>query len=165
VLAGPAEAHRELEAALHDYLRQRVRASLTMQMTATRADVLARVLEIEEEAERERERAAAERLAQAAGADDHGVLGLEATLEALANGRVAELVVSIDLSSAGSACEGCGRLSTSEGPCATCGGASRPVPDVVEAAVAAALRSGARVETVIGEGLTEMGRIGALLRF
>ncbi|MGZ8626085.1 MAG: baeRF10 domain-containing protein [Actinomycetota bacterium] len=165
VLAGPAEAHRELESALHDYLRQRIRASVTMPMTASRADVLARVLELDEEAEHERERAAAERLAQAAGSDDRGVLGLEATLEALANGRVAELMVSIDLSSAGSVCEACGRLSTAEGPCATCGGESRAVPDVVEAAVAAALRSGARVETVVGDGLAEMGRIGALLRF
>jgi hypothetical protein len=35
----------------------------------------------------------------------------------------------------------------------------------VEAAVATAYRSGARVETVLGDGLSELGGIGALLRF
>jgi peptide chain release factor subunit 1 len=165
VLAGPAEAHHELEDCLHDYLRRRIRASLTMPMTATRADVLARVLEDEEAAERERERAAIERLSHAAGADDHGVAGLDATLEALAGERVAELVVSIDLSAPGSVCDRCGRLATSSGSCPACGERARRVPDVVETAVATALRSGARVETVLGGGLEALGRIGALLRF
>jgi hypothetical protein len=40
-----------------------------------------------------------------------------------------------------------------------------PVPDVVEAAVVTALRSGANVETVLGDGLEPVGGIGALLRF
>ena len=165
VLAGPAEAHRDLEADLHDYLRRRVRGNASIPMTATSADVLARVLEIDEAAERERERVAVERVKRAAGADDHGVAGLDATLEALAAGRVGELVVSLDLSVPGSACGTCGRLAAGVGSCPACGGDSRPVPDVVEAAVAAALRGGARVETVLGEGLDGLGGIGALLRF
>jgi peptide subunit release factor 1 (eRF1) len=41
-----------------------------------------------------------------------------------------------------------------------------PVPDVVEEAVAQALRQGCRVETVLHpEGLAQYGGIGALLRF
>lgn len=165
VLAGPAEAHREIEACLHDYLRRRIRTSLTMPMTASRADVLARVLEIEDAAERERERVAIERLSRATGADDHGVAGLDATLQALADERVAELLVSIDLSAPGAVCDRCGRLAASPGACPACGARAREIPDVVETAVATALRSGARVETVIGNGLEALGRIGALLRF
>jgi peptide subunit release factor 1 (eRF1) len=41
-----------------------------------------------------------------------------------------------------------------------------PVPDVVEEAVARALRQGCRVETVVHpDGLVQYGGIGALLRF
>jgi peptide subunit release factor 1 (eRF1) len=165
VLAGPAEAHRDLEASLHDYLRRRVCANASLPMTATSADVLALVLEVDEETERARERLVVERVARAAGAEDHGVAGLDATLEALAAGRVGELVVSLDLSAPGSACVACGRLATGRGRCRSCGGERRPVPDVVEAAVVAALRGGARVETVLGDGLSALGGIGALLRF
>jgi peptide subunit release factor 1 (eRF1) len=165
VLAGPAEAHRELEPLLHDYLRRRIRASITVPMTASTADVLGRVLEIEESIERDREREAVERLAPAAAANGRAVTGLDATLEALSGGRVAELVVSVEAAAPGFACAACGRLAIEAGPCATCGGATEPVPDVVDAAVTAALRTGARVETVMGDGLDAMGGIGALLRY
>jgi peptide subunit release factor 1 (eRF1) len=47
-----------------------------------------------------------------------------------------------------------------------CGSKMDPVPDVVEEAVAQALRQGCRVETVLHpEGLARYGGIGALLRF
>jgi peptide subunit release factor 1 (eRF1) len=165
VLAGPAEAHHELELILHDYLLRRVRASVTLPVTATRADVLARVLEIEEAVDRERERTAVERVSREAAANDRGVVGLEGTLEALGGGRVGELFVSFDLSSPGAVCRGCGRLLTSASACPACGAESRAVADVVDAAVSTALRSGARVETIAGDGLRELGGIAAVLRF
>jgi len=165
VLAGPAEAHRDVERFLHDYVAQRIRASVTLPMAATGGDVLARVLEVEEAIERDHERAAVERVSRAAGAHDHGAAGLEATLEALGSGRVGELVVSIELTSPGSRCRACGRLSSSRGRCPVCGAETEPVPDVVEAAVATAFRTGSRVETVVGDGLESLGGIGALLRY
>jgi peptide chain release factor subunit 1 len=165
VLAGPAEALRELESSLHDYLRRRVRARLALPITAPVSDVLDRVLEVEEAVERERERAAIERVTRATATNDLGMSGLDRTLEALAAGRVAELVVSIDLSHPGAVCRSCGRLATTGRACPSCGARMHEVPDVVEAAVAAALRSGARVETVLDGGLDELGGIGALLRF
>jgi peptide chain release factor subunit 1 len=165
VLAGPAEGHREIESLLHDYVRRRIRASVTLPMTATTAEVLDRVLEIEEAIERERERAAVERLAGESAAKGAGVAGLDPTLEALAAGRVSDLVVSIDAASPGFRCEGCGRLARGGGNCQACGARMAPVPDVVEAAVTTALRSGANVETVLGDGLEPVGGIGALLRF
>lgn len=165
VLAGPAEAHRDLEPCLHDYLRQRVRSSAVLPMTAAVGDVLERVLEVEEALDAERERAAVERVVQAAGSGDLGVAGLDATLDAIAQGRVGELVVSIDLSSPGALCESCGRLSTRVRRCPGCGRDMHEVPDVVEAAVASAVRSGSRVETVLGDGLGPLGGVGAVLRF
>jgi peptide chain release factor subunit 1 len=165
VLAGPAEAHRDLEGNLHDYLRQRVRGTVTLPMGATSAEVLSRVLEIEEAIERDREQGAIARLARAAGANDHGIAGLGPTLEALADGRVGELVVSIELSIPGARCRSCGRLAPTPGPCPTCGVEMDHVPDVVESAVASAYRSGANVESVAGDGLEPFGGIGAILRF
>lgn len=166
VLAGPAEAPRELEGMLHDYLRRRIRAHLTLSMNASPDDLLRRVLAVEEEMERESERAAVERLRQAAGSDGGGVTGLSSTLEALATGRVGELVVSFDLSRPGSACGSCGRLTTSGSACPTCGSPMAEVPDVVEAAVAQALRLGCRVESVLdATELDPLGGVGAILRF
>jgi peptide subunit release factor 1 (eRF1) len=165
VLAGPAEAHREIEVVLHDYVRRRIRARISLPMTATTAEVLGRVLELEEAIEREREGAVMERLSLAASAGGAGTAGLDATLEALAAGRVSELVVSIDAAAPGFACAACGRLATAGRKCPACAGAMEPVPDVVDAAVTAALRNGSTVETVLGDGLDELGGIGALLRF
>lgn len=166
ILAGPAEARGELEGMLHDYLQRRVRARLTLAMTATSDDVLRRVLEVEEEVERMAERDAVERVERAAGADDRGVAGLEATLEALAGDRVGELVVAIDLSTSGTGCGTCGRLATSGSACPTCGSQMTEVSDVVEAAVAQAFRRGCRVETVLwGGSVAALGGIGAVLRF
>ena len=166
VLAGPAEAHLELERELHDYLRQRVRARITVPMTASPHDVAARCLELEEALERERERALVDRLSGSAPSGVQAITGLPRTLRALAESRVRELVVWVDLASPGASCATCGRLAEREGRCATCGGTLEPVPDVVEAAVAEALHQGCRVETVVdGTDLAPMGGIGALLRF
>lgn len=166
VVAGPAEARAELEGMLHDYLARRVRARLTLPLTASSEEVLGRVLAVEEDLERGEERAAVERVLHAAGANDHGVAGLDGTLEALAAGRVAELVVALDLALPGAACTACGRLAPEVSACPTCGSPMVEVRDVVEAAVAQAFRLGCRVETVLEtEELGSVGGIGAVLRF
>ncbi|GBC86645.1 hypothetical protein HRbin12_00643 [bacterium HR12] len=165
VLAGPGEAHRELEGLLHEYLRRRVRAHAALAMTATLEDVRARIVEIEEELERERERGLVQRLAEAVGSG-RGVAGLEATLDALGQGRVGTLVVDLDHVAPGGVCDACGRLGARASACPACGAPMREVPDVVEVAVAACYERGCEVETVTtDERLGELGGIGALLRF
>ncbi len=164
ILAGPAEARGELEGTLHDYLRRRIRARLGLSLTAGNEEILSAVLAVEERLERDEERAALVRLATAR-ASGGGVEGVDATLDALATGRVGELIVTFDLTRPGMACPACGRLAAHGSACPTCGAPMTPVPDVVEAAVARALRSGARVETIVEDaGLRDVG-IGALLRF
>jgi peptide chain release factor subunit 1 len=166
VLAGPAEAHRELEAELHDYLRQRIRGHAVLPLSATTHQVLDKVLEVEERVERESERDVLERLEAAVGADNGGVVGLEPTLEALANDRVGELVVSHRLSAPGARCLACGRLMTRGSRCSSCGARTERIPDVVEAAVAVAFRTGARVETIVDDDpRPSFDGVGALLRF
>jgi len=166
VLAGPAEAHRELEGELHDYVRRTVRAHLVLPIGATTGRVLGRVLEIEEDAERASERDVLERLEAAVGSRDGGVAGVEPTLEALAVGRVGELVVSHRVSRPGARCPSCGRLLTRASRCPSCGSTTERIPDVVEAAVAAAFRSGARVETIVDDdSMRSFDGVGALFRF
>jgi peptide chain release factor subunit 1 len=165
VLAGPGEAHRELEGLLHEYLRQRVRAHLSLSMTATIEDVRVRTLEVEEELERAQEAATVERLVGAIPSGG-GVGGPGATLGALSEGRVGTLIVGLDVALPGGVCDRCGRLGTQASTCPTCGSPMREVPDVVEVAVATAYERGCEVETVTAdERLERLGGIGALLRF
>ncbi len=165
VLAGPGEAHRELEGLLHEYLRRRVRAHLSLPVTATLEEVRVRTLEVEEELERAQEAEVVTRLADAIPSGG-GVAGLDATLGALSEGRVGTLVVGLDLVRPGGVCDRCGRLGTRASDCPTCGAPMREVPDVVEVAVASAYERGCEVETVTAdERLERLGGIGALLRF
>lgn len=166
VLAGADGAVADLERELHDYLGQRVRARMHLPIHTSAEEVLARSLAVEEELESERERERVQRLDAAVRSGRAGAAGLGATLAALSEGRVGELLVSIELAAPGFCCPGCERLSEAGGDCRACGTPLDTVRDVVEVAVARALRGGCRVETVVGEGaLQELGGIGALLRF
>jgi peptide subunit release factor 1 (eRF1) len=166
VLAGPAEARLDLERNLHPYLRERIRAGLTLAMTATLDEVVARCLELEEEQERTKEAAKVNALRAAAESGGKAVTGLTGTLAAVAEGRAAEIMVTLDLSAPGFSCTSCGRLTERGKRCPACGSPMEPVADVVEEAVARAVRQGCRVETIVHpDGLARYGGIGALLRF
>jgi peptide chain release factor subunit 1 len=166
VLAGPEEAVAALEAELHDYLKRIIRGRLNTQVGASSDEVLASSLEVAEELEGQRERETIERLEAESGAGRLATSGLEPTLAAVADGRAGTLVVAHDLAAPGYECPQCGRLSTQGGKCRACGAKLGPVPDVVEAAVAQAFRSGCAVEVVTRDGALErVPGIGALLRF
>ncbi|MGH2572930.1 MAG: Vms1/Ankzf1 family peptidyl-tRNA hydrolase [Actinomycetota bacterium] len=166
ILAGPEELLPELERGIHDYLRRRVVARTTLPITASADEVLERSLAVEEEVEAQRERQVLERLTAEARAGRHGVTGLEPVLDALNDGRVDTLVVPFGLSREGARCASCGRLAVDGAACPTCGGTLERVHDVVESAVAAALRQRSRVETLTMATDTDgASDIGALLRY
>jgi peptide chain release factor subunit 1 len=166
ILGGPEEIVAEFEPELHDYLRQRILARINLPLTASAADVLERSLEAEEELERRREREAIELLLAESSAGRQAVSGLGPTLEALFQDRVATLLVDRDLRAPGHVCTSCGRLVEKGRRCPACGSKTLEVPDVIEEAVTQAFRNGSRVETITeGTGLSELGGIGALLRF
>jgi peptide chain release factor subunit 1 len=166
VLAGPGEASRELEPMLHEYLRSRAVARLTMSMAVAIDEVRSKTIELEENLERDEERSKVDRVTGLVRAGDRAVAGLEPTLEALAEGRADEMLVAIDLTAPGRVCRTCGRLTTRRGRCPMCGSETEEIADVVEAAVAAAFRGGSRVEIVAEDGAMEpLEGVGALLRF
>jgi peptide chain release factor subunit 1 len=167
ILGGPQEVLAEFERHLHDYLKRRVVARTQLAMTSSAADVQARSLQVEEEIEERKERETVERLLAAASAGRSAVTGLREVLGALNDGRVDVLVVPFGLESEGARCTECGRLAQGGGRCRTCGGGLEALPDVVEASVGAALRQGARVETVsfVARDRLDGADIGAFLRF
>jgi peptide chain release factor subunit 1 len=182
ILAGSEDVLPEFERLLHDYLRRRVVARETLAMTATTDEVLSRSLAVEERLEADRERRTVERLVADAAAGRAAVTGLNRTLSALGDGRVRTLVVRADYRHPGVRCTRCGRLAADEGVCSTCGGPMDRVADVIESAVGAALRQGAKVEPIAadriapdpngggnGDAADRSGgprvEIGALLRF
>lgn len=166
ILAGPDELIPEFERALHDYLRRRVAARVTLPMTATTAEVLEKSLAVEEEIEKAREQQVAQRLAAETGAGRSGVMGLPPVLHALNEERVDTLVVPFGLSLPGARCSDNGHLAAGGSRCGICQGRLEPVSDVIDDAVASAMRQGSRVEILSLLEPEETARdIGALLRF
>jgi peptide chain release factor subunit 1 len=166
ILGGPDEVVAEFERELHDYLRRKVRARVSLPVTAASDEVLERSLALEEDLQRDHERDMVDRIRAEAGAGRLAVAGLRAVLDVLNAGRVDVLAVGFDLSSPGHQCPACAWLSEAGGACGACGTPLRLVPDVVEAAGARAVQLGSRLETVTHDGvLDDLGGIGALLRF
>ncbi len=166
ILAGPDELIPEFERALHDYLRRRIAARVTLPMTASAAEVLEKSLAVEEDIEKARERAILETVTAETSAGRTGLAGLGPVLHALNEGRVDTLVVPFGLSVPGAQCSACGRLATAGSVCSTCGGGLEAVPDVVESAVASAMRQSSRVEILSLLEPEEIAHdIAALVRF
>jgi peptide chain release factor subunit 1 len=167
VLAGSEEVISELERELHDYVRRSVLERITVPIGASPGEVLERITALEATLERRREEEAVDRLVHETGSrTGRAVAGLGDTLSALEAGRPEILVVASELAASGVRCPSCGHLDTHGDRCRSCGEEMEEVPDLVEEAVASALRQRSRVETVGGSPeLGAIGGIGALLRF
>jgi peptide chain release factor subunit 1 len=165
ILAGPDELLPEFERDLHDYLKRRIAARVTLPVTASASEVLEKSLAVEEEIEKARERAVMNELAAKTSAG-RGVTGLGPVLHALSEGRVEALVVPFGLSAPGARCMQCGYLAPAGSVCAVCGGKLEPVPDVIESAVATAMRQSSRVEILSLLDPAEAVRtVAAVLRY
>jgi peptide chain release factor subunit 1 len=166
ILAGPDELIPEFERSLHDYLARRVVARVNLPMTATAAEVLQKSLAVEEEIDRARERAIVEKITAETSARRNALAGLGPVLHALNDGRVDTLVVPFELSVPGARCVECGRLAISGSRCGICGGRLELDSDVIESAVASAIRQSSKVEILsLLEPEETIPDIAALLRF
>ncbi|MDQ3757905.1 MAG: hypothetical protein M3394_08645 [Actinomycetota bacterium] len=166
VLAAPDEIARELERDLHSYLRERIRARLSIPVNASEAAIRQAALEVEQEVERAKEAQVVQRLRDAVGGRTAGVAGLADTVVALTERRVDTLVVSEGYEEPGWRCHGCGHVALKGRSCPVCARDMHQVDDVVEEAIDEALAQSCRVEVCVGNAdLDVLGRIGALLRF
>lgn len=165
ILAGPDELIPDFERILHDYLRRRVVARTTLPMSATAAEVLEKSLAVEEEIEKARERQVVERLEAETSSGRNGVMGLPPVLQALNEERVETVVVPFGLSLAGARCSN-GHLAAGGSVCDLCQAPLEPLPDVIDDAIAGAMRQGSRVEVLSLLEPEETAKdIGALVRF
>ena len=90
---------------------------------------------------------------------DGGVVGLEATLAALADRRVATLLVSDGFSAPGPYCPACGHIGPDLRQCPVCGATNVELEDVAEVAIENAVAQDPDVEFCRD---TERGRFGSI---
>ncbi len=165
-IGGPDSVVRALEATLHPYLRGRVCGRIQVGVGAGMVEIREAALDVERDVERRREAVAVERLRASVASHQRGVAGLAATLQALVDHRVDQLLVSTGFSEPGWSCEACGHLGLVGRTCRTCGSQLTPINDIVEQAVEAAMAQSCHVEICVDNpDLDVMGRIGALLRY
>lgn len=166
VAAGPDRAVAGLEDHLRPETRQRIVGRAGLSLAAGTREIHDTVTAIARAAERRQDAEVVEQLRQAAArSEGRGVVGLEATLAALADKRVGTLVVSEGFSAPGARCPACGRIGIAVRQCPSCGTTTAKIDDVVEDAVGHALAQGATVEFARGTELDRYGRIGALTRY
>jgi peptide subunit release factor 1 (eRF1) len=131
-------------------------------------DVLNRVGPVLKEHEEKAEAETVKELIERAMKQERAVLGLEAILAVLQEGRVQKLVLEKDATAMGLQCSACGALMEQEaGPyCPYCGGKTEAVNYLVDLAAQKAVEQNAEV-LVVPESreLRKSGSIGAFLRF
>lgn len=151
---------------LHSYLQARTAGEFHAEPESDTLVLKEKALAVAQAWERKEETRLIARLLDASGTARKGVLGLEATLEALMLGQVHTLVVRHDFQAPGLLCPDDRYLSTYAQHCPVCGRAMEPVVDLVDEMVEEALAQAAEIEHVFAphQGFSPHG-LGALLRF
>jgi peptide subunit release factor 1 (eRF1) len=141
--------------------------SFPMSMTASHNEVLAKTMQIGLEAKQKREGRLIDAAITAAAKGSGGTVGIDATLNAIHDGRVLTLLVSEDYHEPGFHCKGCGYLTTVELPvCPFCGSVFEKLPDAVEHAVQDVMKNNGSIEVIhSGLALDRSGKIAAILRY
>ncbi len=170
ILAGPPEAVAELQKILPERLRERIVATTSLPITATEQDIIRETARTVEESERSIERTLIERLLTASAKGRQAVVGLPATAEAAAQGKILSLVYANGYSERGSECDECGVVFAQPlSACPYCRSNVKTVNDLVEWLVESTARSGEAIKQVRGDAaqrlISAAGNIGAFLRF
>ena len=155
----------EVENALHPYLRDRLVGRLDVAVSASQDTIRGAALDLEVHLDRARQAELVEKLREAISTDRRGVAGLAESLQALAEHRASQLLVSKGFSSPGWRCDSCQVRLLVGRRCKHCGTEMVKLDDVVEDAVQDALAQSCEVEVCENPDLDVLGRIGALLRF
>ncbi|MCW2901530.1 MAG: hypothetical protein JWO67_3795 [Streptosporangiaceae bacterium] len=93
------------------------------------------------------------------------VTGLEPCLRAVSERAIDRFFVRVDDRVRGFACDRCGIVSLAGGTCDSCGGPSRPVPDVIGEAIVLVITAGGAVDQVPEGTALDSARAAARLRF
>ena len=165
VVGGPAEAVAGLERHMPATVTAKIIGRVQVRVAASIHEIGDLARGVVAAAARQRQANAVEQLRQRAAEARGGVVGLEQTLKALADKRVAALFVSDGFSAPGARCPACGHLGLDVRQCPTCGTTNEEIADIVEAAVEAAVAQRATIEFCRETELDLFGSIGAIERY
>lgn len=168
IIGGPEEAAHAVRDLLTEEARRAVVGLVPLPTRADQHEVRARTLPVAQADEHRREQALVSEVLDLAAAGGGGVVGAQATLDALVREQVMTVVADRDLEGDAWHCDRCGYVGASavEG-CPACGGPVRRLP-LTQAVPLLAHRNAARVEIVAGDAaapLRRHGGLGALLRY
>ncbi len=168
LVGGPAPDIPEFEKVLHSYLQPRIagRLSVSVSDDSTAQEVLRQAREVEQRLASEQESKLVQKLLTQVHSGKLGTVGLADMLRALRNGQVHTLVVKDGLRAEGLYCKSCRYIGLGERTCPNCQSPLQASPDVIDLAVAEAIRQGCEVRHVFeATQLDGVGSVGALLRF
>jgi peptide chain release factor subunit 1 len=169
IVAGPVEVTTEFVELLPEPLKERLIGVVPCSLKAGRDEVMTALTPAIQAHERSEEEALLLQISESADAGGRGVLGLEATLRAISDGRVQELAVADGISASGRECANCGHLDANSIPaCPRCKMELVQTEDIIERATERVYAQGGRVEVMFGnarESLVARGGVGALLRY
>lgn len=175
VLAGPEDVTAELRRILPKGVLARVVARVRAPVTAKPKELLEAVTPVLRELDANREKELVSECITAArkaqSESPKAVLGLDAVLHAVNQGRVYQILVPVGFSAPGWHCAGCDVLldhAPTEQVCPYCSGSLSAMDDVVWAACDRVLALGGKVEEIGADGAKETlrkdGPLGAFLR-
>jgi peptide chain release factor subunit 1 len=138
-----------------------------MSMTASKLEVLEKVMQIGKQVELQKEEQLLKKLVTGTAKDQKGVLNLDDTLAAVHDGKVQVLVIQEGYRAKGYRCQGCGYVTAQQLPeCQFCGSQFEQIPDAVELAVHSVLQAGGEVDVLQHRhDVKGFDNIGAILRY
>jgi len=165
-LGGSAANVAQFREQLSNQLQSQIAGSFAIDMTAGEHEIRQLSLELLQEANAEREQRLVDSLITSAAKGENAVIGLEATLTTVSQGRVQTLILSDGFRTAGFSNDERGQLSAYESVSTPYDSPLTPVEDIIEAAVSRTMDMGGQVEIISDNPeLEKAGRIGALLRY
>lgn len=167
LIAGDKTLIKELQGHLTPAMQARVAAAEPLKAGLSEQELLEAMRPAFFDGERDAERELFETIREERFHGGRAATGASATLTALAEGRVDQLLVERALDHAGARCRSCEQLMQGKPErCTHCGGAGVFSVDLVNEMVELATKTGARVEFADPiEGLTKWGGVAALLRY
>jgi peptide chain release factor subunit 1 len=173
IIGGPEEVVSGFEEELHQYVSDRVIGHVRILMEANVNDVRQQSMDVLEHHIIERKKDLIEAVHAESAADDMGVQGLSATMEALQRGQVQNLIVDHEIRSSGVVCQSCGAMSITPGEGNTClycqSTDIRDTDNVIPALIQSAFEQGSGIAVIDQdeqqEQIGKLGGIGATLRF
>jgi peptide subunit release factor 1 (eRF1) len=167
VLSGSEDNLAQLRELLPRDLQDKVVGHISLDMTASPAQVWDRAFDVTLAAQRQAEADLLDRLVTVAHKGGAGALGLDDTLAAMQQGRVYQLLVDRESHQPGHQCSLCQSIVTHAlASCPYCGGPLVETADIVNLAVQKAVDAGLKVSVLDHSPQTaDIGGIAAVLRY